>query len=257
LLPNLKSALDDMCELTLYLAQNLDYPDFEQDYEYVSLMPEDEYPMNQGCIVSNKGVNIAQEEYLDVFEERHVPHSNALHSVVKARGCYHVGPLARLNLCSDRLHPRAAELLPKVCAAVGHNLPWNNSFLSLPARGLETVHSLAYTIDVLENYKIPSRSFIPITTRAGVGCHGTEAPRGLLWHRYETDSEGTIVSARIIPPTSQNQLQIEADLKKVAEQFSDMDDDRLCLRCEQLIRNYDPCISCATHFLKLHVEQVT
>ncbi len=255
LVPDLKRAIGDMSELTLFLAEKLDYPDFECDYEFVALQPDNEYPMNLGPIVSSKGLRIAQEDYLEAIEEWHVAHSNALHALIKGRGAYHVGPLARLNLNAGKLHPKAAALLPKVCAAVGHELPWQNSFLSLPARGLETVHALALALDIIENYKPPGRSRVPIIPRVGVGAAATEAPRGVLWHRYEADAQGLITAARIIPPTSQNQTQIEQDLRAYAQQSADLSDDDLALRCEHLIRNYDPCISCATHFLKFHVDR--
>jgi len=256
LLPALKAALDDMCDLTLFLAEKLEYPDFEQDYEFVALQPDDEYPMNLGPIASSKGFRVEPDDFLSVVEEKQVAHSTALHAVVKGRGPYHVGPLARLNLNAERLHPRAGELVPKVCKAVGRELPWRNSFLSLPARALETVHSLALAVDVLEDYSPPAQSRAPIEPRAGIGAAATEAPRGLLWHQYETDAQGLIRSARIIPPTSQNQCQIEDDLGKLAQQMSHLDDEKLCLRCEQLIRNYDPCISCSAHCLKLHVKRL-
>jgi coenzyme F420-reducing hydrogenase alpha subunit len=256
LLPALKGGVDDMSELALFLAENLEYPSLQQDYEFVALQPDDEYPMNLGPIASSKGFRVDQEDYLDVVEERHVAHSTALHAVVKGRGPYHVGPLARLNLNAEKLHPRAAELLPKVCAAVGQGLPWRNSFLSLPARALETVHALALAVDILEHYDPPSRSRVPIEPRAGVGAAATEAPRGVLWHRYETDAEGLIKAATIMPPTSQNQPQIEADLRLLGQKMHHLEDEQLCLRCEHLIRNYDPCLSCSVHFLKLHVERL-
>jgi coenzyme F420-reducing hydrogenase alpha subunit len=255
-LPAVKAGLDDMCDLTRFLAEKIQYPDFDQDYEFVALQPDNEYPMNLGPIASSKGLRVEQEDYLDAIEEKHVAHSTALHAVVKGRGSYHVGPLARLNLNAEKLHPRAAELLPGVCKAVGQPLPWRNSFLSLPARALETVHALALAVDILESYVPPGRSRVPIEPRAGAGAAATEAPRGLLWHCYETDEQGLIQSARIIPPTSQNQLQIEADLSKLAEQMSSLDDEKLGLHCEHLIRNYDPCISCSTHFLKLHRKRL-
>ena len=94
------------------------------------------------------------------------------------------------------------------------------------------------------------------STRARAVGHGaTEAPRGLLYHRYEIDDDGTILDARIVPPTSQNQRAIEEDLRAVVERHVDLPDDELTLRCEQAIRNHDPCISCATHFLDLTVER--
>ena len=256
LLPALKAGVDEMSDLALFLAEKLEYPDLQQDYEFVALQPDDEYPMNLGPIASSKGFRVDPEDYLDVVEEQQVAHSTALHAVVKGRGPYHVGPLARLNLNAEKLHPRAAELLPKVCAAVGQELPWRNSFLSLPARALETVHALALAVDILENYDPPNRSRVPIEPRAGVGAAATEAPRGVLWHRYETDAQGLIKAAKIMPPTSQNQPQIEADLRALGQKMSHLDDEKLGLRCEHLIRNYDPCLSCSVHFLKLHVQRL-
>jgi coenzyme F420-reducing hydrogenase alpha subunit len=254
MLDETRQCLDIMCDLTLFFAEKIEYPDLERDYEFVALSPEDEYPMNLGRIVSNKGLNIDPQDYLDAVEERHVEHTTALHAVVRGRGAYMVGPLARLNLNSEKLHPRAAELLPKVCKAIKRKLPWKNNFLSLPARALETVHALALSADILESYQRPARSRIPLTPRAGTGGHGTEAPRGICWHRYRTEADGSIAEARIIPPTSQNQMTIEEDLRQLAEQLTSLDDEAAALRCEHLIRNYDPCISCSVHFLKFQRE---
>jgi sulfhydrogenase subunit alpha len=254
LLPDVRAALDDMCELTLFLAEKLTYPDLVRDYEFVALAPDDEYPMNLGPITSSKGLRVDQEDFLRAIEERQVAHSTALHAVIKGRGAYCVGPLARLNLNAEKLHPRASELLPKVTKAVGAALPWRNTFLSLPARALETVHALALAADLLERYEPPLRARVPIEPRAGIGGHGTEAPRGICWHQYRTHADGSIASARIIPPTSQNQLQIEQDLREYMGQLMRLDDETATLRCEQLIRNYDPCISCSVHFLRLRRE---
>ena len=202
LVPELKACRDDMCELALWLARTVKFPDLENDYEFVALCPDDEYPMNLGPIHSSKGLRVEQEEFGEAIEEQQVPHSTALHSVLRGRGPYFVGPLARLNLNADKLHPRAAELLPKLCDAVGAALPWRNSYLGLLARALETVHALAVAANVLEHYTPPEQSRIPIVPRAGVGGHGTEAPRGLCWHQYRTEADGTIASAQIVPPTA-------------------------------------------------------
>jgi coenzyme F420-reducing hydrogenase alpha subunit len=246
----LRVCLDDMCEITLFLAEHITFPTLEREYEFVSLCPDDEYPMNLGRIKSNKGLNVDQEEFGRAIEERQVAHSSALHAVVKGRGPYLVGPLARLNLNAEKLLPRAAELLPKVCKAVGKMLPWQNNYFSLLARGLETVHALELAADSLGNYVPPVRTRVPIVPRAGIGGHGTEAPRGICWHEYRSEADGTIVSARIIPPTSQNYAMIEADLRALAPQVVELPDEDAALRCEHLIRNYDPCISCSVHFLK-------
>jgi coenzyme F420-reducing hydrogenase alpha subunit len=250
LLPEIRACLEDMCELTLFLAKELTYPSLERDYEFLSLSAEREYPTNLGRIRSSKGIDIEQEEFLEAIEEHQVAHSTALHARVRGRGAYMVGPLARLNLNFEKLHPRAAELLPKVCDAVGQRLPWRNNFLSLPARALETVHALALAADLVAAYRKPPRSRIEIVPRAGTGSHGTEAPRGICWHRYSTDVEGTITAARIIPPTSQNQATIEEDLRELAQRLSKTPDEAAALQGEHLIRNYDPCISCSVHFLK-------
>jgi sulfhydrogenase subunit alpha len=249
--PELKSAVEEMSELTLFLAEKIEYPKLERDYEFVSLCPNNEYPMNLGRIRSNKGLDVDQEEFGGAIEERHVAHSTALHSAIKVRGPYMVGPLARLNLNWEKLHPKALELVPQVCKLMKQELPWKNNFLSLVARGLETVHALALAHDILAKYTVPARAAIPLTPRAGIGGHGTEAPRGICWHQYRTESDGTIAFARIIPPTSQNQATIEADLAALAPSLTALSDDVAALRCEHLIRNYDPCISCSVHFLKL------
>ncbi|MCA9773049.1 MAG: nickel-dependent hydrogenase large subunit, partial [Myxococcales bacterium] len=104
-------------------------------------------------------------------------------------------------------------------------------------------------------FEEPDAPFVPIEPRAGVGHGATEAPRGLLYHRYEIDAAGTIVKAVIVPPTSQNQPRIEEDLTAFATPRVDLDEADLRDQCEQAIRNYDPCISCATHFLKLTVDR--
>lgn len=257
LIPRVQSALEQMSELTLFLAQHVDYPDFERDYEFVSLQSDDEYPMNLGRIVSNKGLSVEQEEFLEAIEEKQVPHSTALHAVIKGRGAYLVGPLARLNLNPDKLLPRSAELLERVCQTLNNALPWRNNFLSLPARAIETVYALERALQLLQNHREPAISRIPIEPRAGVGGHGTEAPRGICWHQYRTDDAGNIATARIIPPTSQNQMVIEEDLHDLVNQLADKDDEELCLRSEHLIRNYDPCISCSVHFLKFDRQVVS
>ena len=153
----LRICLDEMCDITLFLAEHLQFPMLERDYEFVSLCPEDEYPMNLGRIRSNKGLNVDQEEFGRAIEERQVAHSTSMHAVVKDRGPYLVGPLARLNLNAGKLLPRAAELLPKVCKAVGRTLPWRNNYFSLLARGLETVHALELAADLLGSYVPPVR----------------------------------------------------------------------------------------------------
>jgi len=250
LLPDVREGVELMSELTLFLAKNVPFPDLDRDYEFVSLCPEDHYPMNLGRIKSNRGLDVAQEEFGDAVEEIHKPHSTALHSIIKGRGAYMVGPLARLNLCHDRLHPKAAGVLGDVRRAVKRDLPWTNNFYSLLARGVETVHALALAADILSGYTRPERCRVDIMPRAGSGSHGTEAPRGVCWHTYSTEVDGSIKTAQIMPPTAQNQTTIEEDLWEMALRVVDLPDEEAALKCEHLIRNYDPCISCSVHFLK-------
>jgi coenzyme F420-reducing hydrogenase alpha subunit len=116
---------------------------------------------------------------------------------------------------------------------------------------------------ILGNYEEPERPFVPVEPPTGIGAEAgaavghaiTEAPRGILYHRYRIDDEGLIREARIVPPTAQNQPTIEDDLREFVTANLDLPDDRLTWRCEQAIRNYDPCISCATHFLKLEIDR--
>ena len=114
-------------------------------------------------------------------------------------------------------------------------------------RAVEVVYAIEEALRLIAGYEPPDRPAVEVRPRAGVGYGVTEAPRGALWHRYEIGADGLIKNARIVPPTSQNQAAIEADLRAFVEARIDLDDAELTRQCEQAIRNYDPCISCATH----------
>jgi coenzyme F420-reducing hydrogenase alpha subunit len=130
-----------------------------------------------------------------------------------------------------------------------------NPFRSIQVRSVELVHAFATALELIDAYQPPSAPYRVGSVAAGTGHGASEAPRGLLYHRYQLDGEGTIVDARIVPPTSQNQLRIEDDLRLMVPSLVQLPDDELKWRLEQAIRNYDPCISCATHFLDLRVER--
>jgi coenzyme F420-reducing hydrogenase alpha subunit len=225
-------------------------PDFEQDYEFVALRHADEYPLNEGRLVSSRGLDLAVNDYETRFREEHVAHSNALCSTLDGRP-YLVGPLARYNLNADRLTPLAREL----AAAAGLGAICRNPFQSIVVRALELVFAFEEGLRILRAYEEPDRPAVEMEPRAGTGCGCTEAPRGILYHRYRLDADGIIQDARIVPPTSQNQKRIEADVRNFVAAHLDLPDDRLTWQCEQAIRNYDPCISCATHFLKLEMDR--
>lgn len=235
---------------TVRLTATLDFPDFEQDYEFVALRHPSEYPFNEGRLVSNKGLDIAVQEYEKHFAEEHAPYSNALQSNSTGRGPYFVGPMARYSLNYDRLTPLAQEAareagLGSVCL---------NPFKSIIVRGVETVYACEEAMRIIAEYEAPDRPAVEVVPKAGIGCGCTEAPRGILYHRYRLDQKGIILDAKIVPPTSQNQKVIESDLKHFAEQRLNLPVEELTWQCEQAVRNYDPCISCATHFLRVEVE---
>lgn len=247
----LKWARDAALETVRWTAK-LPFQEFEQDYEFVALRHPDEYPINEGRLVSNAGLDIDISQFNQYFEEEHVEHSNALHSVLKERGAYFVGPMARFNLNFDRLSPIAQE------AAKQAGLPGKckNPFKSIIIRSVEVLYACDEALRILENYEMPDRPFIEVEPKAGTGYGCTEAPRGILYHRYKIDDSGKVLDAQIVPPTSQNQKTIENDLWHFVTKYLDLSDAELTWQCEQAIRNYDPCISCATHFLKLEMDRL-
>jgi coenzyme F420-reducing hydrogenase alpha subunit len=249
----LEGALQQAIALTRWVA-DLDHPDFDrvqEPYLFVALRGEREYPMYEGRLASSDGVDIDADAFEAHFHERQIPYSNALHSMTSDGRAYLVGPLARFNLNFDRLAAPARALAEEL----GFRPPCINPFQSIVIRGLEVVHAVAEAIRLLDGYRAPDAPWREAAVRAGRGCAITEAPRGILYHRYEIDGDGRIRSACIVPPTSQNQKTIEDDLRLMLPPLLGMDHDLLRHRCEQAIRNYDPCISCATHFLRLTLER--
>jgi coenzyme F420-reducing hydrogenase alpha subunit len=209
--------------------------------------------MNEGRIVSNRGLDIPISEYEDHFEEEHIPYTNALQSIHKGHGAYFVGPMARFALNFEKLTPRCKA----VAREVGLDPGCRNPFRSIMIRSVEMLYACEEALRVIGNYEPPEAPFIEVDASGGTGYGCTEAPRGLLYHRYRVDDQGDILEAKIVPPTSQNQKTIEDDLRRLVPGYLHLNDDELQWQCEQTIRNYDPCISCATHFLKIHREEVS
>ncbi|TWT48048.1 NAD-reducing hydrogenase HoxS subunit beta [Rubripirellula amarantea] len=252
LIPDLQWCLDAAIETTRWVA-TFDFPNFQSDYQLVSLSHDDEYPMNEGRIATSLGESIAVSDFENEFEERQVAHSTALHSLRKKTGAaYFLGPLARVGLNTDRLSPTAKRLADEV----GITWPCYNPFQSIVARSLELVHAFEEALAILREYQPARPAKINYEIQSGEGCAATEAPRGLLYHRYHFDDDGKIAEAKIVPPTSQNQPQIESDLRRWVTQILTDDDAATARKCENLVRCYDPCISCSTHFLKLKVDRV-
>ena len=247
---DLKWARDFSIETVKFLA-DLEFPEFEQDYEFVALRHPNEYPLNEGRIVSNKGLDISVNEYDNHFVEEHVPHSNALHSMIVGRGAYFVGPLARFNLNFDKL----SDIAKEIALEVNFKPVCKNPFKSILARAVETLYACDESLRIISEYDDLDKPFVDFSVKPGIGYGCTEAPRGILYHRYKVDEKGTILDAKIVPPTSQNLKMMESDLWKFVATYLNLPEDELTWKCEQAIRNYDPCISCATHFLKLYIER--
>jgi coenzyme F420-reducing hydrogenase alpha subunit len=241
----------DAARETVMWTSGLVFPDFERDYEFVSLRHDSEYPMNEGHIASSGGIDITPDAYEEVFEEIHVAHSTALHGRIKGGGTYLTGPLARYALNFARL----PEPVRQAAREAGLEEVCRNPFKSIVVRAVEVLFAFEEALRLIDAYEEPAEPAVSVTPRDARGCWATEAPRGMLYHRYDIAEDGSIVSARIVPPTSQNQPAIEDDLRGVLAENLALDDTALQLRCEQTIRNYDPCISCATHFLKLDIDR--
>lgn len=249
-LNGLRNARDEARELVGWIAK-LPLPDDDQDFSSVAMRHAQEYAMYSGRIISDQGHDLSVNEYDRHFRELHEAHSTALYSLLDGKP-YLVGPLARLNLNHDQLSPPVREAL----AASGLQLPSRNMFHSIIARAVETYEAVVEAIRLLENYAPTDTPYTDCQPMASEGFGATEAPRGLLWHHYRFDANGKVLEARIVPPTAQNQARMEEDLRLSLEAFGlHHDDDAIRLRGETVIRNYDPCISCATHFLTLKITR--
>ena len=247
---DLKWALDaSVCAASRVAA--FEFPDFEQDYDFVALRHPAEYALNEGRIVSNRGLDIVAAGFEDHFSELHVAYSNALQAAMVGRNCYLAGPLARFNLNFDRL-PAVARDAALDCRLT---VPCRNPFRSIVVRAIEMVFACHEALRLIGEYEPPVRPRTEVSVRGATGQAATEAPRGLLYHRYEIDGDGRIRSARIVPPTSQNQRRIEEDLRSLLPGLMQLSEQEMTSRCEHAIRNYDPCISCATHRLQLTLER--
>jgi sulfhydrogenase subunit alpha len=236
---------------TVRWTASFDFPDVERDYAFVALRHPDEYPLAEGRIASNRGLNITAAEYEEHFEETHLERSTALRSRLRDVGSYLVGPLARYSLNFDRLSPLAQQ----AARMAGLGLSCANPYRSIVVRAVETLYACDEALRIIGRYEEPERPFVAVEPRASVGCAASEAPRGLLYHRYRLDEDGSIAEAQIVPPTSQNQASIEEDLMSFIGECLELPDDALRHRCEQTVRNYDPCISCSTHFLRLEIDR--
>ncbi|MGZ6255904.1 MAG: Ni/Fe hydrogenase subunit alpha [Candidatus Limnocylindria bacterium] len=255
-LETIRPALDQALEgalATLDLVAQFDAPVFERTVRMVSLRHAQEYPLNEGRIVSNDGaIDTPVTEWRSTFVEEQHEGTNALHVRTKDGAVYLLGPSARITNNADKLHPIAKEALEKTGLREAIS---RNPFWSIAARSIELIHACAEAIDLIDGYRVPAEPAVSWTPRAGASGWGTEAPRGICSHYYETDERGRVTRAQIIAPTGPNQGAVEDDLRGFAPQVLDLEHDAATRRLEQLVRCYDPCISCATHFLELTIER--
>jgi coenzyme F420-reducing hydrogenase alpha subunit len=240
----------DQALATVEWVAGFDFPDVEADYRFVALREPDRYAVESGRAATSDGLDLSPAELAELVVEEHVARSTALHARLGGRDPYLTGPLARYAISSAMLPPLAAE----AAAGAGLGPVCNNPFRSIVVRAVELVFACDEALSLVESYEPPEPPAATVVPRAGFGAGATEAPRGLLFHTYDIDESGTIRRARIVPPTSQNQLTIESDLRQVAQEAIELGDDELQWRCEQAVRNHDPCISCAAHFLDVTVE---
>jgi sulfhydrogenase subunit alpha len=250
LLPDLTRALSAARETVRWVA-GFDFPDFAHDHEMLALVEPGRYAIESGTPTTTAGLSFPVAAFGEHVVERQVPHSTALHATLAGRGRYLVGPAARYTLNHRWLSPLARQ----EAVAAGLDGTCRNPYRSIVVRAVEVVYALEEALRLIDGYAPPDPPAIPVPPRAGVGCGATEAPRGVLFHRYALSADGTVTQARIVPPTSQNQAAIEDDMRRFVAPRLDLPDDVLTAACEQAIRNYDPCISCATHFLRLTVER--
>ena len=251
LLPALRAAREEAEEMLAWLA-SFELPVLERDYELVSLRHPSEYPMNEGRLVSTRGLDTDVRDFRAHIVEEQVPYSTALHARMIGRGAFLCGPLARFVNNFDRLSPRAEGAARRV----GLSPAVRDPFRIVLVRGVEVVHAVDEAIRLIEAYAPPAEPAVAVTFRAGIGHAVTEAPRGILYHRYAIDDGGLIGEAQITPPTAQNQRSIEEDLLAMGKELVALEPAAATRRAEHAIRNHDPCISCSTHFLELRVEDV-
>lgn len=246
----LRQALEDALE-TVRWVSSFEFPDVEFDGELLAAHHPEHYAIENGQVATSGGLRFPAHRFPDHVVEHQVQHSTALHATLDGAR-YLTGPLARYSINSAQLSPMAKE----AAAAAGLGTTCRNPYRSIVVRAVEAAYAVEEALRLIRAYRRPSRPYVEVPPVAGTGHGISEAPRGLLYHRYRLDADGVIESATIIPPTSQNQAAMEDDLRRTAAGNLHLDDAALTALCERTIRNHDPCISCAAHFLDLTVERL-
>lgn len=234
---------------TVALFKTLPWPDFQRETEYISLTKPDEYAFIDGQIKTSDGFLYELDDYRKVTNETIVPHSTAKHCRHN-RESYMVGALARVNNNFDQLHPRAKD----AAAELGLEPICYNSFMNSAAQIIEMVHCVEDSITIIDELLargVKPEEPVEVEVKAGAAVGSCDVPRGILFHNYEIGDDGLITGANCIIPTGQNYANMEADMRALVPQILDRPEPEITLMMEMLIRAYDPCISCSTHFMNV------
>jgi len=249
ILPDLKRAYEES-RGEIDRAAHLPFQDHTMDMECVSLYDQREYPMNYGNVISNRGINTPMAGFLEMTRESQVGHSTALHSKKWKDGRespYLVGPISRVNLNDEKL-PAEITTTMKRC---GITLPIMNTRMGIIARSIELSYALHEAMRIIQTYDNSAKPSVDFKPAAGEAAWITEAPRGMLIHRYELDDAGYVKHCTLIPPTSQNLAQMEIDLRDFIQNHISKPVEFLKKESEKIVRSYDPCISCSVHLVVL------
>jgi coenzyme F420-reducing hydrogenase alpha subunit len=241
----LTEAKKEACDTVEFIA-SLKIPQFVRKTEHVALSSQKEFPINEGLLTSTEGITVEESNYREYVKEHQVDYSWAKQSEIIGRNAFLVGPLARLNLNFGRLSHDARKMAKRI----GFEVPNFNPFMSLVARALEVVNAIDDCVAIIDRVSLrdEDRAY---ETKAGKGFAITEAPRGILYHSYELEKDGVVKKADIVTPTAHNARNIENDLRELVPTLADLTDEEATLRCEMLVRAYDPCISCSVHYVNL------
>jgi sulfhydrogenase subunit alpha len=238
-------------KLANQLASQPPYPDLVRKTEYVSLHDNQKYALNEGRLVSSEGLDVPEWEYPQWLLETHVPGCNCKHAIIKGRDAFMAGPLSRMNNNFDQLSADAKAAAKEI----GFAAPCYNPFMSVVARAVELVNSIDVAIALIDELGEPKYEEPSFEVKAGESYAVTEAPRGICCHGGRIDKDGICQKWDIVAPTARNVYNLEKDFEAFVPKLLDLSDEDLKLKCEVMIRNYDPCQSCATHSIKVNLKR--
>ena len=224
---------------------------FDRQTKYMALVPDNNYGYLEGKIMTSAGESYDESQFRAHLEHVVLPYSQASAYTYEGEG-YMVGALARLNLAKDKLHPKTKESL----AAVLKLFPATDIYLNNVAQAVEILHAVDESIEILSNQMFSPEPVIKAEVKESVGVGVIEAPRGTLYHKLVIGADGQVKEGEVVVPTGQNQINIERDIARLVQELVDQNtaQEKIAPEIEKLIRAYDPCMSCGSHFLKVNWE---